>query len=175
MNRQSFLRTGQYYAQAMVQLLIEPGRFFCELREQSSPGRALGFVLISCGFFALASLLTGTFAEPLWQMAPAFFFGASGMILISSLIGYITMVTILGKRTPFGMVFSLYTFATGITLFVSWLPFLLWLTEPWKWFLVFLGFKNVCRTSGRQALAILLMSMVIQFGLMISAYLAFGR
>ena len=175
MNRQSVLKTGQYYAQTMIQLLIEPGRFFSDLPDQTSLAKTLGFVLISCGFFALATLLTGVFSRPMWQTAPVFFFGATGMVLVSSLIGHVTMVMILGKRSSFGTVFSLYAYATGITLFVSWLPFLLWFTEPWKWCLVYLGFKNVCRASGRQALMILAVSMVIQLSLVLSVYLAFGH
>ena len=168
------LKNGQFYAYSLIQLLIEPGLFFTELPKKTSMGRALGFMVICCGFFAIASLLTGVYARSVWIMGVIFFVNASGMIVISSCLGYTAMVMTLGKRTSFSIVFSVYAFSTGITLFLSWLPFVLYFTEPWKWWLIYTGFKNTCSVSWNKALLILVLSTTVQFFLIYSALMAFA-
>ena len=172
---ESTLKSWQFYSYSLIQLLIEPGLFFKELPEKTTLRRTLGFMVICCGFFAGASLLTGAYSRPVWIMAIIFFVNASGMIFISSLLGYTAMVMILGKRISFSIIFSLYAFSSGVTLFMSWLPFFLWFTEPWKWWLIYTGFKNTCGLTWKQALLILLVSMTVQFFLIYSALMAFGN
>ncbi|CCK80092.1 YIP1 family protein [Desulfobacula toluolica] len=170
---ESSLKAWQFYSYSLIQLLIEPGQFFKELPEKATLRKTLGFMVISCVFFTIASLLTGAYSKPVWIMAVIFFANASGMILISSVLGYISMAMILGKRTSFFIIFSLYVFSSGVTLFISWLPFLLWFSEPWKWWLIYTGFKNTCMLTWKQVLFILLVSMTIQFFLIYSAIMAF--
>ncbi len=172
---ESALKSWQFYSYSLIQLLIEPGLFFKELAEKTTLRRTLGFMVICCCFFAGASLLTGAYTRPVWIMAIIFFVNASGMILISSLLGYTTMVMILGKRTSFSIVFSLYAFSSGVTFFLSWLPFMLWFTEPWKWWLIYTGFRHTCRLSWKQAVLILAVSITIQFFLIYAALVAFGK
>jgi hypothetical protein len=172
---ESALKSWQFYSYSLIQLLIEPGLFFRELAEKTTLRRTLGFMVICCGFFTGASLLTGAYSRPVWIMAIIFFVNASGTILISSCLGYITMVMILGKRISFSIIFSIYAFSSGVTLFISWLPFFLWFTEPWKWWLIYIGFKNTCGLTWKQALLVLLVSMTIQFFLIYSALMAFGK
>ncbi len=171
---ESTLKNWRFYSYSLIQLLIEPGLFFKELVEKTTLRRTLGFMVICCGFFAGASLLTGAYSKPVWIMAGVFFVNAAGMIIISSLLGFTAMVLIFGKRSSFSIIFSLYTFASGVTLFISWLPFLLWFTEPWKWWLIYTGFKNTCGFTWKQALIILLVSIPVQFFLMYSAIIAFS-
>ncbi|WP_300458994.1 YIP1 family protein [Desulfobacula sp.] len=170
---ESNLKIWQFYSYSLIQLLIEPGQFFKELPEKTTVRKTVGFMMICCVFFTIASLLTGAYAKSGWVMAIIFFANAAGMIVISSGLGYIVMVIILGKRTSFFVIFSLYVFSSGVTLFLSWLPFLLWVTEPWKWWLIYTGFKTACQFTGKQALLILLVSMTIQFFLLYSAAIAF--
>jgi len=169
---ESTIKSGQFYAYSLIQLLIEPGVFFKELAEKTTLRKALGFMVICSVFFAIASLLTGAYSKSVWIMGVIFFVNAAGMILMSSLLGYTAMVIILGKRTSFPIIFSLYAFSSGVTLFISWLPFFLWFTEPWKWWLIYTGFKNTCGLKWNQALLILVISMTIQFFLIYSAVMA---
>ncbi len=173
----SILKTMQFYAYSLIQLLIEPGLFFRELAQKTDKKktlkRAIGFMVICSLFFAGASLLTGVYAKSVFQMAIIYFVNAAGMILISSILGYTAMVMILRKRSSFPIVFSLYAYASGLTLFLSWLPFLLWFTEPWKLWLIYTGLKNTCKLTWKQALIILVVSMTVQFLLIYSAMIAF--
>lgn len=169
----STLKSWQFYSYSLIQLLIEPGLFFKELSGKTTLRRTLGFMVICCGFFAGASLLTGAYSKLVWIMAIIFFVNAAGMIIISSLLGFTAMALIFGKRSSFSIIFSLYAFSSGVTLFISWLPFFLWFSEPWKWWLVYTGFKNTCGFTWKQAVIILVVSMTVQFFLIYSAMMAF--
>ncbi|MBU1196570.1 MAG: hypothetical protein KKE62_10525 [Proteobacteria bacterium] len=171
----SFLKTGQFYASSVIQLLIEPGLFFWELPEKITLKRTLGFMMICSVFFAGASLLTGDYSRSVWKMAGIFFINAFGMMLISSFLGYVAMVMVNGRQYSFSLVLGIYAFSWGLTLFLSWLPFFVWLTEPWKWWLIYTGFRNTCGISRKKSLIILVISMTVQFFLIYSALLAFVR
>jgi hypothetical protein len=159
-------KSGRFYAYALIQLLIEPGLFFRELVEKTRPRRAVEFMVICCLFYALASLLTGAYSQPVGIMGLIFFMNAAGMILISSTLGYMAMVMIAGKKASFAIVFSM---------FLSWLPVLLWITEPWKWWLICTGLKHACHLSWKKSIVIVAVSTIVLFFLVYSAHLAFVK
>ncbi|MFH2092382.1 MAG: YIP1 family protein [Pseudomonadota bacterium] len=169
---ESMLKIWQFYAYSLIQVLIEPGAFFKGLADKTTFRKTLGFMVICSVFFAVASLLTGAYSKPVWIMSIIFFVNAAGMIILSSFLGYLAMVMIVGKNIRFSTIFSVYAFSSGVTLFISWLPFFLWLSEPWKWWMIYTGLKNTCKFTGKQAFSILLLSMTIQFFLIYSAIIA---
>ncbi len=169
------VQTLVFYSQSLIGLLIEPGQFFQELPGKISPGRVFGFACICCGFFTLAGLLTGEISMGLGSRAVALMAGSFGTMIMASILGYLTMVMLAGRLVPFFTLFGMYVFAFGITLFVSWLPFLLWITEPWKWWLVFTGYRHTCSMNKKQALMVLLISMAVQFVFMGALFLALGN
>lgn len=169
---QSVLKTCRVYVCPLAQLLIEPGPFFKGVRYQTGIRKVCGFLMICCIFFTISSLLTGVYPGPVRQMAAVFFAGTAGMVLLSSLLGYIAMIMIAGKKAGYAAVFSVYAYSHGITLFISWLPFFLWFSEPWKWWLIFTGLKITCGLKGRQAFLVLVSAMTVQFFFMYSGYMA---
>ena len=169
----SSIKNCQFYAYAIVQLLIEPGQFFKELPEKTTVKITLGFMVLSSAFYAMASLLTGAYGQPAWIMSMVFFMNALGMVLISAIIGYVTMMMLAGKKEPFSGVLSIYAFSSGITLFLSWLPFMLWFIEPWRWWLLYTGFKNCSDVTGKKAFWIVCISLLVQVCLLYSAMVAF--
>lgn len=171
LNRQ----TGQFYTDAFIRMLMDPGAFLKDIPRRATLLNSLGFMIICCVFYTVSSLMTGAYGRPEWTSAGILFINASGMILIGTLLGYIAMVLVIGKRISLGKVFSLYVFAAGLPLFLSWLPFFIWLTEPWKYWLIYTGFRNACSASRKQALLILLISATTQFFLIYSALIAFGK
>jgi len=159
----------RFYGYGLIQLLIEPGVFFASLPEKHTLAGTLGFLGLSSGFYAGAGLLTGAVNSSPAVMALIHFLNASGMMLIGSAIGYSALVIICGKKAGFSLVFGIYVYASGITLLLAWLPFMLWFTEPWKYWLVWSGFKNGCGLSGKMALAVLALSLPLQWCLILSA------
>ena len=166
------LKACQFYGYAVIQILIEPGRFFTELSNNTTFKKSLGFCVICSSFYVAASLLTGPYLNPV-KMGVIFFLNSIGMVFLSAGLSYMIMVMSLGKKSSFSLIFSVYAFSSGMILLVSWMSFFLWFTEPWKWWLIYTGFKNTCRFSWKPAVLILLVTMVVQFFLMYSLFLAF--
>ena len=176
MNKGAIVNAVKFYSHALIQLLIEPSVFFRVLPETASAARVWGFLACSTCFFALASLLTGvTLPAHPGIMALAFAGNALGMVGIGATIGYAAMVMMVGRKGSFFMVFGIYVFASGITWLISWLPFMLWFTEPWRWWLIMKGFCLSCGLSRRQALGVVLVSVAVQWCLVYSAMQAFIR
>ncbi len=166
------LKSCQFYGYALIQILIEPRQFFTELSGKTTLGKSLGFCIICSLFFVSASLLTGGYPDPV-KMGSIFFFNSLGMVFISSALSYMIMVMTLGKKAGFDRLFSVHAFSAGVTLLASWMSFFFWFAEPWKWWLVYTGFKKSCGFSNKSALTILVITMVVQFFFIYSLYLAF--
>ncbi|SMC39617.1 Yip1 domain-containing protein [Desulfocicer vacuolatum DSM 3385] len=168
------IKNYQFYAYAIVQLLIEPGQFFMELPKKSTKRTTWGFMVLSSLFYAAASLLTGTHGQSVGIMGMVFFMNALGIVLISAVIGHVTLMMLAGKKEVFSGVLSIYAFSSGITFFLSWLPFMLWFTEPWRWWLLYTGFKHSFGLTGKRAFWVVSVSVFIQVCLLYSAIVAFG-
>jgi len=176
MGKGGILSAVAFYSHALIQLLIEPGMFFKSLPETLSPARVWGYLGGCTCFFALASLLTGaTLPAPAGIMALVFAANAAGMVGIGAAIGYAVMVMVAGRKGSFFLVFGIYVFASGVTWLISWLPFMLWFTEPWRLWLTMRGFCLSCGLSRRRAVVVVLVSAAVQWCLVYSAMQAFIR
>ncbi|MEH0021757.1 MAG: YIP1 family protein [Desulfobacter sp.] len=147
----------RFYAYALIQILIEPSLFFNRLSEQHTLSRALVFLGICAVFNAAACMLTGEV-----RAGGIVFANALAMVVLSALLGYGSMVVLSGKKYEPGFVFSLYAFALGIPLLVSWLPLFFWFAESWKWWLVYKGLRQACLLSGKHTAIVLVFSLFIQ-------------
>ncbi len=168
------LTTCRFYTDSLLALLIAPRRFFTELIDRSTACQAIGFLAICSLFSSWATLWTGVLDPPV-KMGLILFSNAMGMTILSLMLSWMTMVMLMGKCVPFKKLFSVYAYASGITLLASWVPGFLWFTQGWKWWLVYTGFKSTCGFTGRQALLILILSLSMQFLFLYSLYIAFFR
>lgn len=168
------LKSFQFYGYAVIQIMIEPRQFFAELSNNAKLVKSLGFCLICSIFYIAASLLTSTYPNS-FMMGGISFFNSVGMVFVSSALSYMIMVLILGKRAGFEIIFSVYAFSSGVTLLLSWMSFFFWITEPWKWWLIYTGFKNSCGMSWKSAAFIILFPIVIQLFLLHSLYPVFFK
>ena len=126
------------YFHTLTKMLGQPRRFFSELPHDAGLKQPLGFLLVSSLFFAGASLMSNL-SSNLLVMGGVFFLNAVGMTFIAASIGFMAMIAIMGRRVTFARFFSIYALSAGVTLLASWLPFFIWLTEPWKWWLIGMG------------------------------------
>ena len=135
-----------FFFYALTGGVREPRRFFSDLPPETGLKQPLGFLLVTCLFFTIASLVRNMSPNPLF--GGVLLVNAIGMVFISAGIGYMLMIMFMGKKAPFSLFFSIYAFSSGVTLLVSWIPFFVWITELWKWWLIgtgmvqSLGFKN---------------------------------
>ncbi len=72
-------------------------------------------------------------------IAGIFFINAIGMPLVAAGLGYMVMTLMMGRQVGFARFFSVYALSSGVTLLVSWVPFFLVFSEPWKWYLIASG------------------------------------
>lgn len=151
----------EQYLNASGKLLKSPGAFFEDFGDNGAgTAHAVKFLIVAGLMSTAASLLVNRPAAPV-AFCLILLSNAMGMALFSALIGYIVMGMALGRKVPFPRLFSVYAFAFGITLLFSWIPFFLWFTEPWKWWLVFTGLTRSCGFRRRDALLVVGLSVII--------------
>lgn len=146
-----------FYFRSLAKLLGMPGTFFEELPADTGFKQSVGFLVVSSVFFAVASLTTRDFEAP-WISSGIFFINAVGMTFIAAGLGYITMTMFLGRKVTFRQFFSVYAFASGVTLLASWIPMFVFITEPWKWLMIGVGLKKTCGLKWLHSVLIIVLS-----------------
>lgn len=146
-----------FYLSTLTRLLGEPRKFFKSLPPEPNFIQPVGFLVVSSLIFTGAGLLTGAYARPA-VMAAILLVNAVGMALIASFLGYLVVILTMGKCQPFTKFFSIYAFASGVTLLAAWIPFFIWLTEPWKWWLIAVGLVYGCEFTWKQSLLVIAVS-----------------
>lgn len=146
--------TIRFYFQTMTRVLGEPRKFFIEIPEDITLKTPICFLIISGIFFSIASLLADPSAGSL-MTGGIFFINAVGMTLIAATLGYMVMTMLTGRRVSFAKLFSIYAFSSGVTLLASWIPTFFFITEPWKWWLIWTGLVKGCGFTWWQAFIII--------------------
>lgn len=141
------------YFQILNRMLVSPGQFFGHDIQGIHLGRAMGLLILSSLFFTLAGL--NLLQHSSLVMSVIHFLNALIMPSISAVIGYVLIKKGLRQPVGFSKVFTVYALASGLTLLMSWIPLFLFITEPWKWFLIGLGMVKRCGLSWRQALFVI--------------------
>lgn len=140
-----------FYFKTLTRLLGEPRKFFAELPPEPGFIKPVGFLILSSLFFTGASLIGNTYTQPA-LMAAILFINAVGMTLIASSLGYLVVILTMGRCQTFTRFFSIYALAAGVTLLASWIPYFVWITEPWKWCLIAVGLVHGCGFNWKQSL-----------------------
>jgi len=148
-----------FYFQALTKMLSSPTRFFDELPGETGFRQPLGFLIISSLFFAGASLTT--ISENQILVGGILLVNAVAMPFVTAGISFMVMTMAMGKRVSFPRLFSVYAYATGVTLLASWIPLFVWLTEPWKWILIIIGMVKGCSFRWMQAILVVAVSIFI--------------
>ena len=151
-----------YYLQTVTGLLGQPRRFFSDLPGDLGIHKPLGVLLVSSLFFACASLVSLMPSRPI-VTGLILLANAVGMALIGAVVGFGAATFVIGRRVAFSRFLSIYAFASGVTLLAAWVPFFLWLTELWRWWLIGTGMKNACGFNLSQALLIIGLSVLVIF------------
>ena len=148
------------YFQILTRLLGQPRWFFAELPMDFGWKRPFAFLLVSSLFFTGASLIS-SMPDRALLFGSLFFINAVAMTLIAAAVGYGVMLMFLGRRVPFARVFSVYALSSGVTLLAAWVPFFIWMTEPWKWWLIGTGLARGLGFSWRETLVVIGVSVIV--------------
>jgi hypothetical protein len=162
------------YFQILNRLLVSPGQFFDHDIQGIRLGRALWLLVVSSLVFTLArvSLLHPSSLV----MSVIYFLNALIMPSISALMGYVIVKKGYRRSIGFSTLFTIYALASGFTLLMAWMPLFLFITEPWKWFLIGLGLVKRCGLNRRQSLLVVsltILLVVLGFWLLNEAVLLF--
>lgn len=149
-----------FYFRSLAKVLGTPGAFFEESKKDIGFQQSVGFLVVSSAFFAVASLTTRDFVVP-WISSSIFFVNAVGMTLIAAGLGFITMTMFWGRKVTFRRFFSVYAFASGVTLLASWIPLFVFITEPWKWLMIGIGLTKNCELKWLQSILIIVVSIAM--------------
>ncbi|MDY7032843.1 MAG: YIP1 family protein [Thermodesulfobacteriota bacterium] len=144
----------QFYFQTIARLMWAPRRFFSDLSHEVGFLRSLGVLIVSSLFFGGAGIMNDTSENPLIK-GGIFFTNAISMTFLAAGIGYMVMTMMLGRCVTFTKLFSVYALSSGVTLLASWIPFFVWLTEPWKWWLIGTGMTRYCGLQLKHAVTII--------------------
>ena len=90
-------------------------------------------------------------------------FNAVGMVFILAGLAFAVMTVSIGKKVGFVRLFGIYALCSGVTLLVSWVPYLALFTEPWKWYLIGTGLTKGCGLKLKDTLLIMAISLGIWY------------
>lgn len=158
-----------HYARMVTRLLTEPGRFFSESTEKAEAGESFVFLFMASSLYTLGVYAVSGSSIPVKTLS-AFFINTFGMCLVAMLVGHITLLTFFRKRQNFSKLIIIYASSFGVTSLVSWVPYFLWFTEPWKWSLIGIGLTRCCGLKWYQAVLAVLMTLLIISGVFLSLY-----
>lgn len=147
------------YFHTLSGLLGAPGRFFSDLPDPVGPGRPCGFLLVSSLFFAAASF--PCFRQNPFLLSGIFFVNAFCMPMIAAGAAFLITFFAFRNRLRFERLFAIYAYASGVTLLASWIPYSVWVTEPWKWILICLGMVRGGGLMWKQAIVVIVSSVVL--------------
>ncbi|WP_373500701.1 YIP1 family protein [Desulfococcus sp.] len=149
----------RFYFRTLSQLLANPKGFFTELPSDMGMATPFCFLMVSSIIFTLASLMNAA-VGPLVAVA-IFMANAVGMVFITSGLGFMVTVLALGRKDGYGRFFAVYAFSAGVTLLSSWMPYFLFIAEPWKWWLIYTGLTRNLALKWQQALMVIGLSITI--------------
>jgi hypothetical protein len=149
----------QFYIQTAGQLARRPGAFFADHAVDTGWAQPLGFLLISGLIHATAGLTQSSMT--LWLAFSLLLANALITTMVAALAACPAVMLLKQNHVPLVNVFSIYAYAAGLTLLVSWLPSLLWFGEITKWVLVGVGLVKALDMKRWQALVVVVASFAI--------------
>ncbi len=149
------------YFDALVSMVKRPGEFFGNFPENPGYRRSLAFLLLSSLFFAGAGLAANLDRQ--MEITLVLWVNALGMPVISAALCFAALTLTTRRRQSFALVFAVFAYASGTTMLLSWIPWILFATELWKWYLVGLGLVKVFGLKWSGALLMLGITLVSLF------------
>lgn len=156
-NREKF--TMGFYFHALTRLLGAPGQFFQELPGEMAFQKSIGFLILSA-FFSTVARLT-LIRDGYLILSAIFFINAVVMPMIASTIAFLVGNAAQANRVRLRQCISVFAFASGTTMFISWMPLFVWLAEPWKWILVYKGMTRGCGLGNMRVVLIILVTVTV--------------
>ncbi|WP_300667541.1 hypothetical protein [Desulfoluna sp.] len=140
-------------------VLLSPSQVYRTLKQRGTLHRLLwGF----SGAVLLNGLMAGMIGPEggLTVLGAVAVFNSLGMAFLSSLMGWLALWLVGRRRPGASVVVPSVAYGFGVTLLVSWIPGSFVYTEPWKWGVIWVGFRELGGVSGRRALGAVFLTLV---------------
>ena len=148
------------YFQIISEITRQPKVFFQNKLIGKSWKTPLYVLMISGLIFSIASVVASMSKTPI-MMGLVYFANGVGMVFITSGMGYALSRLFMKTKVSYQRIFAIYAYASGAVLILSWLPYMIWITEPFRWWMIGCGLvKNIGFTI-KGALTIILLSISI--------------
>ena len=148
------------YFNTLSRLLREPGNFFSELSENMHIKTPLIFLAVSCIISTILVLIFQSPASPVLTGC-IYFTNSLGMPFIAAFFTFMIMAIFFKNKVSFTRCFFIYAFSTGVTIIAAGIPFFVWLTEPWKWWLVGIGIVNTLKVKTMHAVLLVSATIIV--------------
>ena len=148
------------YVKVISEIARQPKVFFQDNPAGKSWKTPLFVLMISGLIFSIASVVASMAKAPL-LMGMVYFANAVGMVFITSGIGYLLLRLFMKTKVSYHRIFAIYAYASGAVLLMSWLPYMIWITEPWRWWMIGCGLVKNIGFSVKGAITIIVLSVFI--------------
>ena len=90
-------------------------------------------------FFSAASALVNPAAARIGTFTISLI-NAIGMAVLGTGIAHLALVAITGKRFALARLWPIFSLSASVVLVLAWIPAAIFITEPWRWWLIGTGF-----------------------------------
>ncbi len=148
-----------YYCNVLGAVIKRPSAFFDGLPDDIGFVRPLSVLAVSGIFCALASLMQIQVNRTL--MFSIILANAVLLPIISAGLGYALAGPMMNMKAGFPKFLAVYAFSSAAVLLVAWIPSLIFMTEPYKWFLIGKGLVRSIGLTKVQAILLILFSICV--------------
>ncbi len=148
------------YFNTVSSIISSPSHFFRTLPKESSLRRPMVFLLVSSIFYSVVSI--SYLYDNSGVIGLIFLANALFMPFLAAVFSFsVAAVMPLAEKPSFSLVFSVYAYASGVVMLLSWIPSLGWLFELIRGVLVTIGLVKYCCLRIIPALIIVILTIAL--------------
>lgn len=141
------------YLQTTTSLLSSPIRFFSDVPAAETYKRAGTYLMVSAIFYTVASY--AYFFNQSLTVGAIILVNALAMPFVTGFLAYIFSTMFYGKKISMPRMFSIFAYSSGVVMIISWIPALVWVTEPWRGLLCLVGLVKAGELKWHQAIIVM--------------------
>lgn len=151
--------TVRQYIDTLVNIIRSPAAFYSDVAAEENIRKPLMFLFVSALFNATASM--SYFFENSLLMGGVFLLNAMFMPCLAAVFTFSMAGVLPGKKTEFSRIVSVYAYASGAVMVISWIPALGMVLEPVRAVLVVVGLNKACKMGWLKSLALVACSALL--------------
>ncbi|KAB1443186.1 YIP1 family protein [Pseudodesulfovibrio senegalensis] len=151
--------TVRQYIDTLVNIIRSPAAFYRSTADEANIRKPLMFLFVSGLFHATVSM--SYFFENSLLMGGVFLLNAMFMPCLAAIFTFSLAGVLPGTKSDFSRIMSVYAYASGAVMVVSWIPALGMILEPVRAVLVIVGLNKACKMSWFKAFSMVVCSALL--------------